>query len=286
MENVPEMRPALSFFTKYAGSRKAPASPGAWAMLRDGLDIGDTARFPEETFGKVNKGKNLDRCFAVIASVNKTQTVYPPRLDAPSSSSCGTVRHRGGLNDAGYQLYPGNYHNFLEQIDADTTSYGAWRAGPAEEIFGRYGRSVAAASKGMAFKVVGGVFDAHAGGVYARIVFLRTKSSASSTSADFVLSYSTTSAAADAADAADAAAAGGAKCTSKAISSKKDGEEHWAEVRLPIAVGGGGHFGGGGCDNGADVVIAQPGAEAERIVFNLLEISKEDFAFRMTKWSA
>ena len=79
MEDVPEMRPALSFFTKYAGSRKAPASPGAWAMMRDGLDIGDTARFPEATFGKVNKGKNLDRCFAIIASVNKTQTVYPPQ---------------------------------------------------------------------------------------------------------------------------------------------------------------------------------------------------------------
>lgn len=276
MEDVPAMRPALSFFTKYAGSRKAPDSPGAWAVMRDGLDVSDIVRFPEETFGKVDKGKNLDRCFKVIAAISKTQTVYPPRLDAPSNSSCGTSRKRGGLNDAGYQLCPGNYNNFLEQIDADTTSYGAWRAGPKDEIFGRYGRST---SKGMAFKVVGGVFDTHtSSAVYARVVFLRTKRSASSSSADFVVSYSTTS----------SDAGSGSKCTSKKISSAKDEEEHWVEVQFPIAtmVGSGGHFGGGGCDNGADVVIAQPRAEAERIVFNLLEISKENFTFRMTKWSA
>jgi hypothetical protein len=72
--------PALSFFTKYAGVRKGAKSAGVWAMLRDGLDVGDTSRFPEATFGPVKKGNNLDRCYAIIAQANKTQTVYPPRL--------------------------------------------------------------------------------------------------------------------------------------------------------------------------------------------------------------
>merc|ERR1712176_1352447 len=33
IEKDPVMRPALSFFTKYAGSRKAKDNAGAWAVL-------------------------------------------------------------------------------------------------------------------------------------------------------------------------------------------------------------------------------------------------------------
>ena len=53
IEKQPRMRPALSFFSKYAGSREGKNNAGAWAMLRDGLDISNTARWPEAEFGKV-----------------------------------------------------------------------------------------------------------------------------------------------------------------------------------------------------------------------------------------
>lgn len=245
-------------------------------MLRDGLDVADTVRFPEAVFGPVDNGKNPARCSAIVAAVGKVQTRYPPRLDALSNISCGSGRHRVGLNDAGYQVYPGNYHGFLQQLAPDSTSYGAWRVGPEDELFGRYGRSIMAMGTEMEFKVVGNVFDAHVGDVHARVVFFRTKSSAASTLADFVVSYSIT--------AADSTAA---TCVSKTISSTKDAEEHWVEVQFTIAIGGGGgRFGGGGCGSGggADVTIAQPGPEADRIVFNLLEISKDDFDFRLSPW--
>ena len=106
MEDVAAMRPALSFFTKYAGNRdgQGGASPGAWAALRDGLDVADTARFPETVFGKVVKSASLARCSTIVAAVGRTQSAYPPRLDSPSNASCGSGRHRLGLNDAGYQV--------------------------------------------------------------------------------------------------------------------------------------------------------------------------------------
>lgn len=273
IENAPTMRPALSFFTKYAGCRdnEGDSSPGAWAVLRDGLDVADTARFPEATFGPVNNGKNLARCQAIIAHVSKTQTQYPPRLDAPSGKGCGSGRKRLGLNDAGYQVFPGNYHGFLEQRDADGTSYGAWRVGPEEEIFGRYGRSVASSGAGMAFEVVGGVFDNHVGGVYVRVVFFRAKVSASSSSANFTVSFSITSASRDA-----------SKCSSKFVSVPKDGQEHWVEARFRVAISAGERFGGGAC-NGVDVVVGQTG-NAERIVFNLLEIAKNNFSAQLSPW--
>ena len=279
IEKVPAMRPALSFFTKYAGTRdkEGKSSPGAWAVLRDGLDVADTSRFPEATFGSVDKGKNLARCTAIVDFVSKTQTRHPPRLDAPSNKSCGSGRRRLGLNDAGYQVYPGNYNGFLRQRDADASSYGAWRIGPREEIFGRYGRSVVPSSAGMAFEVLGGVFGDYEGDVHVRVVFFRPERTASSASADFVVAYSTTSTLSGGADRAS-------KCVSKAISTAKDGEGHWVEARFTVALDTHERFGGGACHNGADVVIDEPGTGAERIVFNLIEISKRTFTVQLSPW--
>ena len=67
----PRLRPILDFFSHYAGVRTAAESPGAFAVLRDGLDTSDLQRFPEQ-FGNASNGKNLERCYAVIASVNTT----------------------------------------------------------------------------------------------------------------------------------------------------------------------------------------------------------------------
>ena len=280
IEKVPAMRPALSFFSKYAGCRdkEGKTSPGAWAVLRDGLDVADTSRFPEATFGQVKNGKNLARCIAIIASVSKKQTKYPPRLDAPSNKSCGSGRRRLGLNDAGYQVYPGNYHSFLKQRDAEASSYGAWRVGPEDEIFGRYGRSVSSASAALAFEVLGGVFDDHNGAVYVRVVFYRAERSALATSSAFVVSYATTS--------EGDADRSTSKCNSKPISTEKGGEGHWVEARFTVALDNHERFGGGGCNNGADLAITEPdaSAEGERIVFNLVEVSKEDFTFQLSPW--
>ena len=307
IEKLPATQPALSFFTKYAGSRdkEAKSSPGAWAVLRDGLDIGDTTRFPEATFGKLENGNNLARCNAIIAAVSKVQTRYPPRLDAPSSKGCGSGRKRLGLNDAGYRVYPGNYHGFLRQLDIHGSSYGAWRVGPHEEMFGRYGRSVSPSSEGMAFQVVGGVFEEHEGDVHVRVVFFH---SAQSTSSGFVVSYSTTT---TTTTGGSAGADRASNCVSKTVSTDKHAG-HWVEARFTVSLSTHERFGGGACHKGADAVIAEPNthvnpdpnthlnsdpnthpnsdpnthlnSDVERTVFNLVEISKDAFGSQLSPW--
>eukprot|EP00937_MAST-01D_sp_MAST-1D-sp2_P000672 g672.t1 len=280
----PRTRPAIQFFSQYAGARDAASasSPGAWAVLRDGLDVADTARWPEQTYGDVADGKCLARCNAIIAAVNQTQTRWPPRLDAPGTKGCGSGRLRGGLNDAGYRVVPGNYHNYLEQIDADTTTVGAWRIGPKDELFGRYGRSLlpgaasilGSGSSGMAFRVTGGVFSGHSGNVFARIVFFR-----GSAPAAFTLSYSST---------ASGSTGGKATCVAKPFASTEAANAgHWVELRLTLPAS---DLGGSGCDGGADIVLSHQQEEmgdtarSERIVFNLVEFAKQKFSFALSPW--
>jgi len=89
----------------------------------------------------------------------------------------GRTRH--GMNDCGWDILPGNYYMFLEQIDADNTSLGMWRvgdftSGKPGQFFGRFARTFSS-SKGMNdmyFAVTGDVFaDTEAETLNMRIVY-------------------------------------------------------------------------------------------------------------------
>lgn len=259
IEEQPRMRPALSFFSHYAGARKPSESPGAWAVLRDGLDTADIERFPEEQFGNASNGKNLERCYAVIASVNST-TEFPPRLDAPTSDGCGSGRQRAGLNDAGWRVHRGNYAMFLEQVDPDETSVGAWRAGPGDEIFGRYGRTAKRNTGSLHFNLQPGIITG--GQAFARVVFLDAAKGAS-----FKLTM--------------AAAGGASECGATAVVTGK-GSGHWVEARLPLTALAATQD---ACDQGQGLVLTQLSGK-ERIVFNLLEVSKAEFKFALSPWAS
>lgn len=58
------------FFNQYAGQRDPATATGAFCILRDVLDVADTARFPKSEFGKFNEG-NLKKS-GKVAAANST----------------------------------------------------------------------------------------------------------------------------------------------------------------------------------------------------------------------
>lgn len=109
-----------------AGVRRPQEAPGAWAVLRDCLDVRDTRRFPEDEYGPVGKGNKeppAERWLAIVAAVTKQQPAWPPRLDL--GPTCKARKNVTALNDAGVGVFPSNYNMFMEQLDADNSSVGA-----------------------------------------------------------------------------------------------------------------------------------------------------------------
>jgi len=276
IEEQPHMRPALSFFTTYAGAREGRSNAGAWAVLRDGLDIADIHRWPEVQFGKVNKGHNMDRCLAIINHTANTQTAHPPKLDVAPAGAVGCDAGRTGLvalQDAGYQVYPGNYAQFLEQLEPEATSLGAWRIGPKDEIFGRYGRSALAkgsddgTAASLLFRVTEGVFSDHEGPLYARVVFFDAGDAGRQS---WMLRFSSSHGCSD----------------TQKIEGKGSG--HWVEARFELQ---GASFSGilsnSKCPKGSDVTITDLSpAMSSAVVFNLIELSKVPFEFELTPFRA
>ena len=236
-------------------------------MLRDGLSADDTERFPEATFG-VNSKSNYQRCSSVL-TYYENATRFPPRNDLPAPSACGCGRKKTphktangsvvsvGLNDACYRVWPGNYERFLTQLDVDSTSFGVWRVGPKDEIFGRYARVVAqkaGSSTGTLFffKVTDNVFESISA-AYARVVYFNEQGSDRSWS----LWYSKK----------------GGKCVTAGSVTNGAGNQsnigHWVEARFQLkdAELGTGH---GSCQGGADITVVDSTnslpAKAEAVV--------------------
>ena len=132
----------VEFFNKYAGQTRSPTATGAFCALREGLDSADTRKFPESIYGEAtqkNKKRYVDICAAYAAR--------GARMDSPEAVLNGQGNQRKtqrGLNDAGWEVLPGNYERFLHQIDPDETSIGWWRVGgevtPATPVYSRFAR--------------------------------------------------------------------------------------------------------------------------------------------------
>lgn len=170
-----------------------------------------------------------------------------------------------------HQVYPGNYAQFLEQLEPEATSVGAWRIGPKDEIFGRYGRS-ARANKGgldgagasLLFQVTDGVFSGHEGAVYARVVFFDAADAAAQS---WLLRFSSSQ---------------GCSETEKV---EGKGSGHWVEARFELQGASFAHRPNHRkCPKSSDISVTDlgPAAGSRAFVFNLIELSKEPFAFELS----
>jgi hypothetical protein len=135
----------LRFFNRYAGQVYPSASTNAFIALHEGLDSSDTVKFPEATYGSANKG-NEARYEAICSD-----PVYAARgakMGDTFAATKGQVYQRSSqtnFNDAGWEIWPGNYSRFISQIDPDNTSIGLFRiGGPIQTnspIYCRFARS-------------------------------------------------------------------------------------------------------------------------------------------------
>ncbi|MFC2080015.1 T9SS C-terminal target domain-containing protein [Bacteroidota bacterium] len=136
---------SFRFFNKYADQIYPESSTRAFIALHEGLDASDTQKFPEKIYGPANSN-NEERYIAIC-----NDPVYVNRgakMDDPFSATKGQVYQRSmqkGYNDAGWDIWPGNYSRFITQIDPDNTSIGLFRIdGPINKespIYSRFARS-------------------------------------------------------------------------------------------------------------------------------------------------
>ncbi len=130
---------AYTFFTDHAGYKSARDSKTAWCALRDGLDYLDTERFPESQFGALSQGQNKNRYAAIVQAM----APYGARQGDPGLMVTELHSYHQklkALNDVAYEIWPGNYRNFLYQINANATSQGYWRVGSKSQPYGRFAR--------------------------------------------------------------------------------------------------------------------------------------------------
>lgn len=130
---------AYRFFNKYAGAKDPSQSLYAMSALKDVLDAADEARFPASSFGTVSR-TNQTR----YLNIQKAYAAYGALLQDPKTATLEEMDNLGakGINDVGWDLLPGNYERFLEQINPNETSVGYWNIASADPntIYGRFGR--------------------------------------------------------------------------------------------------------------------------------------------------
>ncbi len=141
----PSVQNSLRFFNKYADQIYPESSSRAFIALHEGLDASDTEKFPESKYGEATID-NQSRYSAIC-----NDPVYASRgarMDDLYAAAKGQVyqrRSQTGYNDAGWEIWPGNYARFITQIDPDKTSVGLFRIdGPITEdspVYSRFARS-------------------------------------------------------------------------------------------------------------------------------------------------
>jgi hypothetical protein len=129
---------AFSFFNKYAGQKDPAKSTNAMCALKDAIDASDIDRFPEHIFGTANR--DTVRMKKVLAPF----IPYGAKLEDPLTATLDDYSNlsASGINDVGWNIFPGNYERYLHQVDANSTSIGFWNV-PSRDtgsMFGRFAR--------------------------------------------------------------------------------------------------------------------------------------------------
>lgn len=138
LEN-PAFADSFAFFSRYAGFKDPRDSTGVWIALRDGLDVADTERFPEDEYGEEDRGRNRTRYKRILQEF-APYGAQQNDMDALNRTSWDA------LNDLGWRIYPGNYEMWLSQRDPNETSQGLWRVGSLSQSYGRFARRTDATS--------------------------------------------------------------------------------------------------------------------------------------------
>lgn len=133
----PKYRVSFEFYNKYAGQKDPSEAIGAFSAMKDVLDAADTERFPESKYGEA-----IDTNKERFAAIAKEYENFGARNGDINHAVGGAMSNRQSkaMNDVGFDLAPGNYELFLNQIDANTTSRGWWNVGPKDQPYGRFAR--------------------------------------------------------------------------------------------------------------------------------------------------
>jgi hypothetical protein len=135
----------FAFSSRYSYYKQPQTSPYAFIALRDVLDSADTVRFPEATYGHA-KQSNAARVRKIGAEFEKYGAKVGDLEAATLLSGSRYLLEAKAMNDVGFGLIARNYGRFITQIDANKTSVGLWRVGPADQPFGRYARAFESSS--------------------------------------------------------------------------------------------------------------------------------------------
>ena len=130
----------FAFANRYSYYKQPQTSPQAFIALRDVLDSADTLRFPEEQYGKAVQS-NADRMKKIESEFSKYGAKVGDLDAATSLTGASYLLDAKAMNDVGFGLIARNFSRFITQIDANQTSVGLWRVGPADQPYGRYARA-------------------------------------------------------------------------------------------------------------------------------------------------
>ncbi len=130
---------AFGFYNKYAGQKIPSKSTNALCAFKDGLDAQDTVRFPVSAFGSATRN-NKTR----FSKILQLYAPYGAKLEDPSRAVLREADNlvATGINDVGWNIFPGNYERYLYQIAPNATSTGYWniQSNDSNSMFGRFGR--------------------------------------------------------------------------------------------------------------------------------------------------
>ncbi len=135
----------FAFASRYSYYKRPQTSPYAFIALRDVLDSADTVRFPEGAYGKAVQS-NGERVEKIETEFQKYGAKVGDLDAATSLLGSNYLFEAKAMNDVGFGLIARNYSRFITQIDANKTSVGLWRVGPADQPYGRYARGFENAS--------------------------------------------------------------------------------------------------------------------------------------------
>jgi hypothetical protein len=136
--NDPLFDSAFNFFNKYAGQKDPAKSTNAICVLKDAIDASDVKRFPENIYGTATR--NTARMLNVLAPF----TTYGAKQEDPATATLDeySTLSSKGINDVGWDIFPGNYDRYLHQINANNTSAGYWNVQSSDPntMYGRFAR--------------------------------------------------------------------------------------------------------------------------------------------------
>lgn len=242
---------AFEFYSAYAGYKAAEDSHGAWCALRDGLDYDDKVRFPENKFGNVADGKNINR-YLNIANAFADRGAKMGETDLCWADGVTWTKQAKAINDVCRRPWKDNYGMFMAQFDPNGTSVGCWRVGSKDEPYGRFSRAFdhASGKDKMFFDIDDAFFFnkplAAEYPVTVRVIYFDKGTGT------WELQYD---------------AIGNA--TKKAISVKKTDTGKWKDISLELKDA---NF-GNGCPNKTDLMLVNTDSEDD--IFHLVEVTRK-----------